>query len=186
MAYRQSEPGSLQEHRTSWAVDYDEIRELVERTITDQVLQIRHVGSTAVADLLAKPVIDIDLIIPAVAVEAVYMPRLEAIGFRLIFRDDMAGDPHRQLTFSRPNINLHVWSPNAVEPLRHELFARWLRSSSDDRRLYAAAKQAAARTEGAQRYNDIKSATVYEIYERAFTGDPAHEHDPQPRPGGSR
>jgi GrpB-like predicted nucleotidyltransferase (UPF0157 family) len=139
-----------------------------------------------VAGLLTKPVIDIDLTIPAVAAEAAYLPRLEASGFRLIFRDYIGGDPHRQLTFSLPNTNPHVWSPNAIEPLRHELFARWLMSSSDDRRLYAVAKKAAARTEGSQGYNDIKSATVYEIYERALTADPAHEHDSQPRPGGAR
>ena len=31
-------------------------------------------------------------------------------------------------------------------------------------------------------YNNHKAALVYDIYERIFTADPAHEHDPQPRP----
>ena len=31
-------------------------------------------------------------------------------------------------------------------------------------------------------YNNHKAALVYDIYERIFTADPDHEHDPQPRP----
>ena len=30
-------------------------------------------------------------------------------------------------------------------------------------------------------YNNHKAALVYDIYERVFAADPAHEHDPQPR-----
>jgi len=182
VSHRQSEPGPLHEHQTSWATDYEKIRDLVRLAIPDQVLRIQHVGSTAVAGLVAKPIIDVDLTIPSVDDEGSYLPRLEAVGFRLIFRDPMAGDSHRQLTFAVPNTNLHVWNPNAVEPQRHELFLRWLKSNGDDRRLYAAAKQAAARTDGTRRYNDVKAATVYEIYERAFRADPACQHDPQPLP----
>ena len=30
-------------------------------------------------------------------------------------------------------------------------------------------------------YNNHKAALVYDIYEKAFAGDPEHEHDPRPR-----
>ena len=30
-------------------------------------------------------------------------------------------------------------------------------------------------------YNNHKAAMVYDLYERIFTADPEHEHDPQPR-----
>lgn len=105
---------------------------------------------------------------------------MEAAGFRLIFRDDLAGAPHRQLTFAEPNTNLHVWSPDAIEPQRHEFFVRWLTAHEEERRLYSDAKRAAA-ADPSRRYNDSKGATVYDIYERAFAVDPAHEHTPQPR-----
>ncbi len=109
------------------------------------------------------------------------MPRLEAAGFRLIFRDVMSGDPHRQLTFARPNTNLHVWSPGAIEPQRHVVFADWLRTNLTDRLRYNAAKAAASAGDGSARYNDLKAAAVYDIYERAFTADAQHAHDPHPR-----
>ena len=50
-----------------------------------------------------------------------------------------------------------------------------------DRDRYAGAKLAAAGDGDGRRYNDLKCAVVYDIYERAFLADPAYEHDPQPR-----
>jgi GrpB-like predicted nucleotidyltransferase (UPF0157 family) len=180
VAHRQTSPGALRPHESSWAVDYDTVRRIIETALAEKVLRLTHVGSTAIPGVVAKPVIDVDLLIADVSQEATYLPPLEAAGFRLIFRDDMAGDPHHQLTFAEPNTNLHIWNPDAVEPRRHELFAEWLAHHADDRQRYSDAKAAVA-DDPAQNYNDAKAATIYDIYERAFAADPAHEHTPQPR-----
>jgi GrpB-like predicted nucleotidyltransferase (UPF0157 family) len=185
IAHRQVRPGPLQVYRREWAAEYDALRLLIEDAIPDQALAISHVGSTAVAGLLAKPVIDVDLTVPDAAYEPAYVPRLAVVGFRLIFRDDIGGDAHRQLTFGTPNANLHVWSPGAIEPQRHAMFITWLRTHPRDRDRYAAAKRAATDGVGTMQYNDSKSAVVYDIHERAFLADSSHPHDPQPHPTGN-
>lgn len=182
VAHRQVQPGPLQPFSNSWAQEYEGLRRLIEAAIPDQALALDHVGSTAIPGLVAKPVIDVDLTVPDAADESAYIPRLEAAGFRLIFRDNIAGDVHRQLTAGAPNANLHVWSPGAMEPQRHALFTSWLRNHPADRDRYAAAKRVAADAESARRYNDAKSAVVYDIYEQAFIADSSHPHDPQLRP----
>ncbi len=154
---------------------------MLAESIGDLAVSVRHVGSTSVPGLAAKPVIDVDLTVPDVEDEPAYLPRLEAAGFLLIFRDVMSGDPHRQLTFASPNTNLHVWSPGAIEPQRHVVFADWLRTSASGRQRYNAAKAAASTADGTARYNDLKAATVYDIYEQAFIADRRHDHDPHPR-----
>lgn len=181
VARRQVDPGPLERARADWAVEFGAVRATIRAAIPEQVLRLRHVGSTAVPGLLAKPVLDIDLTVPDVDDEERYLPRLEGVGFRLIFRDDLAGDPHRQLTLGDPNTNLHVWSPSAIEPRRHELFVARLLTDRADRELYAAAKDAARRP-GVVSYNDAKAEAVYDVYERAFAADPLHEHSPHPRP----
>ena len=50
----------------------------------------------------------------------------------------------------------------------------------DDERAYLLPLEAIG-ADGPRRYNDIKSAVVYDIYERAFVADPSHGHDPHPR-----
>lgn len=181
IASRQTEPGPVQEHKPSWRDDFRTVEHVVSAAIGPQVLTIRHIGSTLVPGLQAKPVIDVDLTIPDVDNEPRYLPQLETAGFRLIFRDDMAGDMHRHLTLARPNTNLHIWNPGALEPQRHALFSEWLRSNASDRQYYNDAKAAATDPTGSGRYNDRKAAVVYDIYERAFLADPRHNHDPQPR-----
>ena len=162
-----------------WAEAYGVVQRLVQDAIGNQVLEIHHVGSTALPGLIAKPVLDIDLTVPAAEHERAYLPPLQAVGFRLIFRDDIGDDVHRQLTLGAPNTNLHVWSPGAIEPQRNQVFIRWLLGHDADRDRYAAAKLLAAEQE-ATRYNDAKSAVVYDIYEQAFLADQSHPHDPQP------
>jgi len=181
VAYRQMEPGPLSARHSDWDAEYTALHRTLLSAIPDQVLRISHVGSTAIPGLVAKPVLDIDLVVPDVENERAYVPSLEAVGFRLTFRDEIGGDAHRQLTLAMPNTNLHIWGVEALEPQRHELFRTWLRTHEGDRDRYAAAKHAAAAGDGRLRYNDAKSAIIYDIYERAFLADPAHDHDPQPR-----
>jgi len=183
VAHRQVAPGELTPHQDAWAEDYEVVRRLIEEAVGDQVLSIAHVGSTAVPGLAAKPVIDVDVTIRDIAAEHVYLPRLERAAFRLIFRDSIGGDDHRQLTLGQPNANIHLWNPGAVEPRRHKAFVAWLRGHEQDRRRYSTAKSAAAASPTG-RYNDGKAAVVYDIYERIFADDPLHPHDPHPRYAG--
>ncbi len=181
VAHRQVRPGPLQPYREHWRRDCLELEALIAKALPDRHLSLQHVGSTAVTGLIAKPVIDLDLTVPDVTDEDSYLPDLERAGFVLIFRDSLGGDAHRQLTFAAPNANLHVWGPGAVEPQRHLLFVRWLDDHPGDRDRYAAAKREAAVTDGARRYNDLKSGVVYDLYEQAFLADPSYDHDPRPR-----
>ncbi|MFC6704822.1 GrpB family protein [Flexivirga alba] len=181
VAFRQSEIGPLTatDHE-KFVPQYDALREDLHSALGVIALTIAHVGSTAVPGLLAKPVIDIDLTVPDVDAERTYLPALESIGWRLIFRDDFGGDAHRQLTYADPNANLHVWSPGAIEPQRHLLFKRWLIGHPAARERYAAAKRSAL--SGVTTYNDAKAGVVYDLYEEAFAADLDHPHDPRPRP----
>ncbi|MDF2666926.1 MAG: hypothetical protein K0R81_2776 [Microbacterium sp.] len=182
VAHRQTEPGALQRPRGGVDEAFETVAARIRDALGSRALLLGHVGSTAVPGLLAKPVIDIDLTVSAVDEEDGYLPALERCGFRLIFRDEMAGSPHRHLTLAMPNTNLHVWEPGAIEPARHALFVEWLRAHPEDAARYSAAKLDAAASPG--RYNDAKAAAVYDIYERVFANDPRHAHDPHPRPPG--
>ncbi|WP_354179197.1 GrpB family protein [Arthrobacter sp. UYP6] len=52
----------MEGHRSLWAAQFTMLEGLIRQTIPDQVIQIHHIGSTAVPGLVAKPVIDSDLI----------------------------------------------------------------------------------------------------------------------------
>ena len=165
-----------------WPARFAVVDDRVRAALGDRVLALAHVGSTAVPGLAAKPIIDADLTVADSADEAAYVPDLEAAGFVLRVREP-DWEEHRMLTVPDRSVNLHVFSPGAGEPQRHLMFRDWLRASNDDRASYAILKSVLARrgfTDGMD-YNNHKAALVYDIYEKVFAADPAHDHDPQPR-----
>ena len=166
----------------AWPSEFARLSSIVRAALGDQVLALEHVGSTSVPGLAAKPVIDADLTVADSGDETTYVPALEAAGFHLRVREP-DWEEHRVLTIEAPHTNLHVFSPGAREPQRHALFRDWLLSHEDDRAAYAALKvELGGRGfTDSMDYNNHKAELVYDLYERIFTADPGHPHDPQAR-----
>jgi GrpB-like predicted nucleotidyltransferase (UPF0157 family) len=132
------------------------------------VVAIEHVGSTSVPGLAAKPVVDIDLIVPDSSDEEAYLPRLVAAGYRLTVREPNWHE-HRMFKGSDTNINLHVFSPGCPETVRHLVFRDWLRTHPADRDRYAAVKRAIAEDAvDVRAYSEAKNEVIDDIYRRAF------------------
>ncbi|MFT4136458.1 GrpB family protein [Microbacterium sp.] len=167
----------------AWPAWFAGVRDRIAVALGERALAIEHVGSTAVPDLWAKPVIDIDLTVADSADEAAWLPDLEAAGF-VLTRREPHWEEHRMLHGAEPRTNLHVWSATAREPRRHRMFRDWLRAHPEDRVRYAEVKRAVA-AEGYTEemlYNNAKAWVIYDLYEKILAADPAHPHDPHPRP----
>jgi GrpB-like predicted nucleotidyltransferase (UPF0157 family) len=165
-------PIHVVEYDPAWPSVWETVAERIRRALGQRVLALDHVGSTAVPGLLAKPVIDIDLTVADSRHEEAYVPDLERAGFRLTIRES-GWHEHRLLTGQDPAVNLHVFSPDCPETVRHLMFRDWLRSHPDDVRIYAEVKVAAAAEttaagEHVMDYNLRKQAVIREIYARMF------------------
>lgn len=155
-----------------WPAQFETLRARILGALGDAALRVEHVGSTAVPELPAKPVIDVDLIVADSGDEAAYVPQLERAGFTLAVREPWWYG-HRLLRHPAPVCNLHVFSTGCPEHERHLIFRDWLRSHPEDRRRYADIKQVAAAEaarggEDVEQYNARKSARLREICQDAF------------------
>ncbi|MBO9540459.1 GrpB family protein [bacterium] len=152
----------------AWPERYLAIAEQIKAALGATVLQLEHIGSTAVPGLAAKPVIDIDLTVPDPTDEAAYVPALESLGFDLYIREP-SWHQHRCLRLNGPRVNLHVFGPDCPESIRHLMFRDWLRTHPEDRALYEQAKQSSLdNVEVVMDYNKRKEPVVREIYHRLF------------------
>jgi GrpB-like predicted nucleotidyltransferase (UPF0157 family) len=156
----------------AWPASFAVLAARVREVLGDRALAVEHVGSTSVPGLPAKPIIDMDLAVADPADEAAYLPALEEAGFRLVIREPWWHE-HRCLMHDDPRCNLHVFSPDAPEPVRHRIFRDWLRTHPEDLALYRDAKLAAAAAaneagEHVMQYNERKESVIREIYDRAF------------------
>jgi len=158
----------------AWPRLFQVIADRVRSALGRNALAIEHIGSTSVARLAAKPIVDVDLIVEDSAEEATYVSQLERVGFRLVVREPWWYQ-HRCMRGADPACNLHVFSPECPEVARHIIFRDWLRDNPADRQLYEDAKRAAAvataRIGGdVEDYNAHKQDVVRQIYARAFAG----------------
>jgi GrpB-like predicted nucleotidyltransferase (UPF0157 family) len=165
-------PIAVVEADPSWPAVYDDLAQRIRDALGDRVLELEHVGSTSVAGLAAKPVIDIDLTVADSSDEAAYVGPLEAIGYELRIREPN-WHGHRCLMMDRPRSNLHVWSPGSPEAIRHRMFRDWLRDHPDDLARYADTKrQSALETNAAEEevmsYNLRKQPVIRDILDRMF------------------
>lgn len=157
------------EYDPQWPELFSREQQRVREILGDTALSIEHIGSTSVPGLVAKPIIDIDLVVPNSADEPMYVPQLEAAGYLLIIREANWHE-HRLLKGPDTNINLHVFSPGSPETQRHLVFRDWLRTHPDDRDLYARTKLDLASREWSDTrgYTQGKDDVIDAIYLRAF------------------
>ena len=154
----------LQEYDARWQDMFDREKAKIDRALAGTRHTVEHVGSTSVAGLCAKPIIDILLTVEDSGNESMYVGALEAEGYRLRVREP-EWHAHRMLKGKGPEVNLHVFSEGCAEAKRMLDFRDRLRTDDADRQLYAATKRALAEKnwECIQDYADAKSAVVAEI-----------------------
>lgn len=159
---------TIVEYNPEWPDRYAALATDIRAALGAAVLHIEHVGSTSVAGLAAKDVIDIDLAVADPRDEDAYVPALERIGYVHTIREPWWHE-HRGLRFAEPRVNLHVFGPDCPELVRHRMFRDWLRANPDDLALYEKAKRAAIPGGGnVMAYNGRKQDVIREIYDRLF------------------
>jgi GrpB-like predicted nucleotidyltransferase (UPF0157 family) len=164
----QQGPITLVESDPSWPILFDREAVRVRRVLGPAVVRLEHAGSTSVPGLVAKPVIDLILVVLSSADEPSYVPALTAAGYRLVIREPDWFE-HRLFKGPDTDINMHVFPDGADEIGRMLRFRDRLRADEQDRELYARTKRvlAAQQWRHVQHYAEAKSEVVQQIMERA-------------------
>lgn len=134
-------PVVVVDYDPAWPVLFDEIQAPVRATLGELVITIEHVGSTSVPGLAAKPIIDLDVVIPSRADLPEAIRRLANLGY--VHRGDL-GIPGRE-AFARPPgtpaHHLYVCTPDTPNYLEHLALRDYLRAHPDAAREYGDLKR---------------------------------------------
>jgi GrpB-like predicted nucleotidyltransferase (UPF0157 family) len=160
---------NLVDYDPRWPELFEHEAGRIKSTLGSKALRIEHTGSTSVPGLVAKPIIDMLLVVADSARQDEYAPELQAGGYVLRIVEP---DWHEHRMFKGPDtdVNLHVFSSGCSEIDRVLKFRDWLRGNESDRDLYARTKKLLAEKDWkyVQNYADAKSAVIEEIIERAL------------------
>jgi GrpB-like predicted nucleotidyltransferase (UPF0157 family) len=152
-----------------WPALFAALRVPVAAALDDVAVAIEHIGSTAVPGLAAKPIIDLDVVIPDEADLPTAIERLAFLGY--IYEGDN-GIPGRAAFVWPPGTqrhHLYVCALDSVEYHRPVLFRDYLRAQPDVMAAYGALKRRLAERYGTQRdaYTESKGPFVSETLECA-------------------
>jgi GrpB-like predicted nucleotidyltransferase (UPF0157 family) len=158
----------LVDYDSNWPRRFEQFRSGIIRALSGAARRIEHIGSTSIPGLAAKPIIDIQVSVADMNVEATYVPCLEALGLQLRSRDAL----HR---YFRPfpdaprEVHVHVCNVGSEWEREHLLFRDYLRGHTEEATRYAQAKWEAVRiwADDGWGYTDAKTETVLIILERA-------------------
>jgi GrpB-like predicted nucleotidyltransferase (UPF0157 family) len=165
-------PVVIVDYDPNWPVFFEELRAPVVAVLGDLVVVVEHVGSTAVPGLAAKPIIDMDVVVPSVADMPEAIGRLAILGY--VHRGDL-GISGREAFASppgKPGHHLYVCALGSEELRRHRLFRDHLLTHPDDATAYGALKKASAARFAEDRvaYTESKSHFVEAVLRRASSG----------------
>lgn len=159
----------LAKYDPRWLEIFESEKRRILNVLGTQALLIEHAGSTSVPGLIAKPIIDIVLVVKESANESSYVPSLESVGYVLRIREPDWFE-HRLLKGPDYPVNLHVFSKDCSEVDRMLLFRDYLRSNPEAKELYASTKLELSQKvwKYIQNYADAKSAVVQNIIDKAL------------------
>lgn len=129
------------EHNGGWADLFAREASAIAAGLLDAAARIDHVGSTAVSDLPAKPIVDIQVSVRDIRAWSDYVEPLERLGY--LFVPDPALPEHHFFgkPLTRPRqFHVHVCEAGGHEERRHLAVRDYLRADPDERDRYGALK----------------------------------------------
>jgi len=146
----------------AWATLFEAEADAIRGALGDIVAEVHHMGSTSVADLPAKPIIDIFLQVHHLEGLDERTPALEALGYTPYGEFGLSGRRYFPKGGEARTHHLHAYAVDNAEPLRHLFFRDYLRTHAPVARAYAALKGrcAAENRLNMEGYCDCKNAFI--------------------------
>jgi GrpB-like predicted nucleotidyltransferase (UPF0157 family) len=148
-------PVIVLDYDPNWPGLFQSLRKRIAEALGNLAAAIEHVGSTAVPDLAAKPVIDIDVLLASATMLPAAIERLASLGY---VHEGNLGIPEREAFLAPANDpphHLYVCPPGSSEFRRHVAFRDYLRAHPKDAKLYGNLKTALA-----ERFREDRSAYI--------------------------
>ena len=157
--------------QSDWQQCFEQLRAMLQPQLDGLVCAIEHVGSTSVPGLAAKPILDVDIVIPNQQIFPAVKAKLEQLGYS--HRGDLGVNGREAFSYDeKPDLmrhHLYVLVIGSDELRRHLGFRDWLRTHPEDVVEYARVKLAAAERfpENIDAYIEAKSDCIFKIYVKA-------------------
>jgi len=130
----------IREYDVRWPEIFAAQAAVIGWALRETAVRIKHIGSTSVPGLAAKPIVDVLLVVADSADESAYLSKMEAAGYVLRVREPEFHE-HRMFRTPTLDVHVHVFSNGSPEIDRLLAFRDRLCANSGDRQLYEETKR---------------------------------------------
>ncbi|MCM3734418.1 GrpB family protein [Bacillus cytotoxicus] len=163
-------PVIIEEYTTNWALQFTEEQKIITNIIGDVTIAIEHIGSTSVAGLSAKPILDMMVGVRNFEDIDVYIEPLKTIEYGHVFHQEF---PNRR--FFRKGLwragthHLHIYQYGSEEWNHNLLFRDYLRNHPNVRLQYEQLKKELANKHRFDRvaYTNAKAPFIVDVIQKA-------------------
>ncbi|OBW62881.1 MAG: hypothetical protein A9183_00430 [Dehalococcoides mccartyi] len=162
---------TVEEYNPCWAEQYDAEAVRLQALLADNLLEIHHIGSTAVPGLSAKPIIDIMPVVKDISAIDRLQKTFERAGYLYLGEYGISG--RRFLVRGTDKIrfaHVHIFGVSSSDIERHLAFRDYLRCHAAEAAEYSCIKKALALKfpEDIEAYINGKSGFVRDLETKAL------------------
>jgi GrpB-like predicted nucleotidyltransferase (UPF0157 family) len=152
------------DYDTDWPKAFEGHAKRIIKALGDAALRVEHIGSTSVAGLAGKPIIDILVVVENSADESTYLDQLQAAGYVLRVREPEWNE-HRMFRTVERDVHIHIYSHGCKEIERNLTFRDRLRTNVADRSRYEKKKRELATNDWSDMnaYANAKTEVIEDI-----------------------
>ena len=181
---------TIVEYRSEWRKMFEDEKRTLHRALREVSPQIEHIGSTAVAGLAAKPIIDIMVGLEDFSIADNVVPKIEALAYEYIQKYETVMPFRRFFIKEQEGIrthHIHMVGIGSEFWERHILFRDYLRQNHEVAAEYASLKKELAEREwiDGNEYADAKTEFIRAIENEArrqVVGEAQHNISLNPTP----
>lgn len=112
------------EYNEQWAILFNEEARKISRILNGELVAIYHIGSTAVENLKAKPIIDIMPVVKDIAYVDGFSKEFEAIGYEVMGEYGIAGRRYFRKGSPIRTHHVHIFAESNLEDIERHLAVR--------------------------------------------------------------
>ena len=145
--------GIVSSYNEKWVQKFMEESEKLNLIFGNEIIDIHHIGSTAVPGLIAKPIIDIMPVVIDINNVDKYNTKMQEIGYEPKGENGIVRRRYFHKGGDNRSHHVHIFQIGSYEINRHLAFRDYLRSHPNEMKRYGELKEKLAR----QFPNDIES-----------------------------
>jgi GrpB-like predicted nucleotidyltransferase (UPF0157 family) len=133
-------------YNKQWKHLFDMEAEKLKVVFGDALLEVHHIGSTAVPGLSAKPIIDLMPVVRDIQAVDLFQAEMEDLGYEALGENGLPGRRYFQKGGDDRTHHVHVYEKENQEINRHLLFRDYLRTNPEEAKVYGDLKERLAAT----------------------------------------